>query len=91
MSLPAMNQVYFTFLAVLDRMRTPKASPPEALDARWFALDDYPNTAMWVTAVGFDIAEIFEQVRTGRFYFHQWTSEWVRSFGPLSPAKLCVM
>ena len=82
-SLPAISQVYCSFLTVLDRMQVPKASAPEALDARWFTEKDYPSAAMWVTAAGFDIAEIFEQARTGQFHFYHRTGESVRAFGPI--------
>ena len=83
-SLPAINQIYCCFLTVLDRMQTPRACLPEALDACWFTQDDYPSAAMWVMPTGFEIAEIFRQVRTGQFRFYQRTGELVRSFGPLT-------
>ncbi len=86
-SLPMINQVYISFVTVLDRMQTPRATAPEALDARWFTLENYPHDAMWDPAVKFDIAEIFEQVRTGQHVLYQWTGDVVRSFGPYSRAK----
>jgi ADP-ribose pyrophosphatase YjhB (NUDIX family) len=82
-SLPALNQVYCTFLTVLERMQAPKAFAPEALEARWFSEDDYPSAALWVTSAGFKVADIFYQVRSGQFNFYQRTGESVRSFGPL--------
>lgn len=83
-SLPTLNQVYCVFLAVLKGMQTPKAAPPEALEARWFTLEEYPHGAMWDPAARFDIARAFRQVRTGRFHFYHWTGESIRQFGPFS-------
>ena len=80
-SLPELNQVYLCFLAILDRIVTPTASPPESLDARWFTLEEFPYNSIWDPAAKIDVASIFEQVRTGRIEFHQRTGNVVRVFG----------
>jgi ADP-ribose pyrophosphatase YjhB (NUDIX family) len=84
LSIPSINQVYIGFIAILDRMRPPKASGPEALDARWFSLEEWPREAMWDPSAHFDIVQLFKQVRTGQFHFYQWTGEQIRCFGPLT-------
>jgi len=81
-SIPTINQVCLSFLAVLNCMYTPKPTAPEALDARWFTLDEFPHQAMWSPAAAFDIADLFRQVRTRRFHFYQTTGKLVRLFGP---------
>jgi ADP-ribose pyrophosphatase YjhB (NUDIX family) len=81
-SLPAFNQVYVCFLAVLDRILLPSATPPESLDARWFTLRQYPRDSMWEPAMRFDIEAVFEQVETGNYRFYQHTGHSIRAFGP---------
>ena len=83
-SLPRLNQVYCVFLALLNGVQTPRASAPEALEARWFTLEEYPHETMWDPAAAFDIARAFRQVETGRFYFYQRTGESMRRFGPFA-------
>jgi ADP-ribose pyrophosphatase YjhB (NUDIX family) len=84
LSIPAINQVCVGFVATLDRRHPPRPSFPEALDARWFTLEEWPTQAMWPPAVHFDIVRLFEQVRSGQFHFYQWTGEQLRSFGPIA-------
>jgi ADP-ribose pyrophosphatase YjhB (NUDIX family) len=77
-SLPAMNQVYVIFIAVLDRAVTLYPKLPEALDARWFAEHNYPIKEVWAPARGFDMGKVFERVRTGRVDFYQLSEDWMR-------------
>jgi ADP-ribose pyrophosphatase YjhB (NUDIX family) len=86
-SLPELNQVYLCFLAVLDRMITPTPAPPESLDARWFALEEFPHNSMWGPAAKLDVASIFEQVKTGRIEFRQRTGDLIRVFGSYDVRK----
>ena len=84
-SLPDMNQVYICFLAILDQVVTPVPSPPEALDARWFSLEEFPHGSMWGPAARLDITSMFEQVSTGRIELHQRTGDRIRVFGRYEP------
>ena len=77
-SLPKMNQVHIAFLAVLDAPIPLHPSLPEVQDARWFLEQDYPTEGMWGPANGFDIARLFDRVRTGRFEFYQQTEDALR-------------
>lgn len=86
-SLPELNQVYICFLAVLDRMITPAPAPPESVDARWFALDEFPHNSMWGPAAKIDVTSIFEQVKTGRIELHQRTGDVIRVFGSYDARK----
>jgi len=81
-SLPAMNQIYVCFLAVLDRMPLPQACAPESLDARWFTLEEYPRHSIWDPGMEFDAERIFKEVQTGQLHFHQCTGDSSRVFGP---------
>jgi 8-oxo-dGTP diphosphatase len=85
---PTLNQVYCGFLAVLDRMQTPRPSAPEAMDARWFTVDEYPEKDMWYPAARFDFKLFFQQMRSGHFHFYQWTGEQVCLFGPFTAVTL---
>jgi ADP-ribose pyrophosphatase YjhB (NUDIX family) len=80
-SLPELNQVYLCFLAILDRMVIPTPAPPESLDARWFALEEFPHTSMWGPAATIDVASLFKQAKTGRIEFRQRTGDVIRVFG----------
>jgi ADP-ribose pyrophosphatase YjhB (NUDIX family) len=86
-SLPELNQVYLCFIAVLDRMVTPTPAPPESLDARWFALEEFPHSSMWGPAAKIDVASVFEQAKTGRIEFHQRTGDVIRVFGSYDVRK----
>lgn len=81
-SIPTINQVCISLLAVLDRTRALTPRAPEALDARWFTLDEFPHEAMWRPAAAFDIAQLFLQVRARRFHFYHTTGQLVRVLGP---------
>ena len=80
-SLPELNQVYLCFLAILDRMVIPTPAPPESLDARWFALEEFPRTSMWGPGAKIDIASLFKQAKTGRIEFRQRTGDVTRVIG----------
>jgi ADP-ribose pyrophosphatase YjhB (NUDIX family) len=84
---PTINQVYYGFLGVLDRMQVLKSSAPEALDARWFTVDEYPENDMWYPAARFDYKQLFQQMRSGHFHFYQWTGPEVRLLGPFSAVE----
>jgi hypothetical protein len=80
-SLPEWNQVYLCFLAVLDRMVIPTTVPPESLDARWFALKEFPYSSIWGPGTNIDVASVFKQVKSSRIEFHQPTGSMIRVFG----------
>lgn len=86
-SLPRMNQLYVCFLGILDRLVMPRAALPEALDARWFSLEEYAQVQMWEPAAAFDIGGLFHQVQTGEFYFNQLSGEATRTYGPYSAGR----
>jgi ADP-ribose pyrophosphatase YjhB (NUDIX family) len=81
-SIPEMNQIYVTFLANLPRMVTPSPCEPEALDARWFTLEEYPRDLQWDPAIGVDVEEMFHHMSSGHFHFYQRTGSKLRVFGP---------
>ena len=88
-SLPAMNQVHIGFLAVVDAPLGLCPALPEVQDCRWFEEKEYPTEAMWEPAIGFDVARVFNRVRTGRFEFYQLTDGAMRVIGADSfPAYL---
>lgn len=66
-SLPEINQVYASFVALLDRPHPLRPSPPEAIDAQWFSERTFPISEIWDPARDFDVAHFFECVRTRRF------------------------
>jgi ADP-ribose pyrophosphatase len=74
-SLPALNQVYVTFLATLPQAIAPSPSSPEALDAQWFSQSDYSRADLWEPAVGFDIAPVYDSVRLQRFDFYHFIAD----------------
>jgi ADP-ribose pyrophosphatase YjhB (NUDIX family) len=75
LSLPAMNQVCLCFISVLERVVPLTPRPPEALEARWFLEHEYPKPEIWSPAANFDIARLYDRVRTGRFDFYQRTDD----------------
>ena len=79
-SLPALNQVHVTFLAVLDRLVRPTPKKPEALDAAWFSEAEFQTTDIWAPADGFDIGRVFARARTGRLDFYQQSDASLRVF-----------
>ena len=79
-SLPALNQVYVTYLAFLEEIVPAKPSLPETLDAKWFSMSEYPAAEMWppVAQTGFTIERFFDRVRSGRFDLYQQTDNSMR-------------
>jgi hypothetical protein len=77
-SLPALNQVYVTFLAPLKELIPPVPTLPEALDAQWFSEADYSTADLWEPAIGFDIGPLYDSVRFRRFDFYQRSENVVR-------------
>ena len=75
LSVPALNQVCLCFIAMLERIVPLTPCPPEALEARWFLEHEYPKSEIWGPAANFDIARLFDRVRTGRFDFYQRTDD----------------
>ena len=80
-SLPNMNQVHIGFLAVIDAPLMLHPALPEVLDGRWFSEEEYPTEGMWEPAIGFDVARVFDRVRTARFEFYQITDCTLRVIG----------
>ena len=72
-SLPAINQVYVSFLVRLEQRVAIRPSPPEVLEAGWFLEPDYPAGEMWEPDLGRDVGWLFEIARTGRLEFFQQT------------------
>jgi 8-oxo-dGTP diphosphatase len=70
-SLPAMNQVYVLFIAVLDHALPLDPQLPEALEARWFLEEEYPARDIWAPAQNFDVSRLFERARSGRLDIYQ--------------------
>jgi ADP-ribose pyrophosphatase YjhB (NUDIX family) len=75
LSVPALNQVCLCFIAMLERAVPLTPCPPEALEARWFLEHEYPKSEIWGPAANFDIARLYDRVRTGRFDFYQRTDD----------------
>lgn len=77
-SVSSINQVYLMFLTRLDRMVPLDAQAPEALDARWFPEAAFPLSDVWEPITRFNMAELFERVRAGRFEYYQRTDDFHR-------------
>jgi ADP-ribose pyrophosphatase YjhB (NUDIX family) len=77
-SVSTINQVYLMFIAYLDAMVLPAPRPPEALDARWFPETAFPMRDIWEPISHFNMAELFERVRVGRFEYYQRTDDFHR-------------
>jgi ADP-ribose pyrophosphatase YjhB (NUDIX family) len=75
LSLPTMNQVCLCFIAMLERVLPLTPRPPEVLEARWFLEHEYPKAEIWDPAANFDVARLYDRVRTGRFDFYQRTDD----------------
>jgi 8-oxo-dGTP diphosphatase len=80
-SIPAINQVYVSYVARLDAMQTPQPCAPEALAARWFAEEAFPMSDIWAPSQGFDIRALFARLKSGRFEFYQRTEDYLRVIG----------
>jgi hypothetical protein len=76
-----MNQVHIGFLAVIDPLLMLHPALPEVQDSRWFPDEEHPTEGMWEPAIGFDVARVFNRVRTGRFEFYQLTDGALRVIG----------
>jgi ADP-ribose pyrophosphatase YjhB (NUDIX family) len=77
-SVSSINQVYLAFIARLDVMAEPTPCAPEALDARWFPQHAFPLSDIWEPMLHFNMTEMFERVRAGRFEFYQRTDDFDR-------------
>jgi ADP-ribose pyrophosphatase YjhB (NUDIX family) len=77
-SVSSINQVYLMFIAYLDVRVEPVPAPPEALDARWFPESAFPLEDIWEPISHFNMAELFERVRAGRFEYYQRTDDFHR-------------
>jgi ADP-ribose pyrophosphatase YjhB (NUDIX family) len=77
-SVSSINQVYLMFIAYLDVTVQPAPRPPEALDARWFPESAFPLPEIWEPISHFNMAELFERVRAGRFEYYQRTDDFHR-------------
>lgn len=77
-SLTGLNQVYVSFITVLDHPVRLDPKLPEALDARWFSESEYPKDEIWTPSRGFDVSRIFERVRTGQIDFYQQSDDSLR-------------
>ena len=77
-SVSSINQVYIMYIARLGTMLPLSPAAPEALDARWFPESAFPLNEVWEPFTRYNMAELFERVRTGRFEYHQRTDEWHR-------------
>src|SRR5258708_1160839 len=77
-SVPAINQVYITYLCRLESMQTPRPQAPEALDARWFPEHAFPMPDIWQPSYEFDMRAVFARLRVGRFEFYQRTEHYLR-------------
>lgn len=72
-SLPAINQVYVSYLLRLERRVAIRASPAEVLEAGWFLEPVYPAGEIWDPELGREIGWLFEMAHTGRLEFFQQT------------------
>jgi ADP-ribose pyrophosphatase YjhB (NUDIX family) len=77
-SVSSINQVYIMYITKLEKMLPLSPALPEALDARWFSEKDFPLPEAWEPFARFDMTELFERVRAGRFEYYQRTDEWHR-------------
>jgi ADP-ribose pyrophosphatase YjhB (NUDIX family) len=77
-SVSSINQIYLMFIAYLDVMALPAPHSPEALDACWFPESAFPMPDIWEPISHFNMAELFERVRVGRFEFYQRTDDFHR-------------
>lgn len=72
-SLPAINQVYVSFLLRLERRVRIRASLPEVLEAEWFSESLYPAGEIWDPELGRDVGWLFRMAQTGRLELLQQT------------------
>ena len=73
-----MNQIYFMFIVRLEAVIPPVPRSPEALDAKWLPEHVFPLADIWEPMRHFDMSEMFERVRAGRFEFYQRTDDFNR-------------
>ena len=74
-SLSRLNQVHVLFLALLADPVEARASPPEALDAAWFSLQDFPFGEVWEPLKAVDVSLVYQYAKDGRFFFFQRSNE----------------
>jgi ADP-ribose pyrophosphatase YjhB (NUDIX family) len=77
-SVSSINQIHLMFIAQLDIRAELQPMPPEAVDARWFPESAFPLADVWEPVARFDMSELFDRVRAGRFEFYQRTDEFHR-------------
>lgn len=80
-SLPAMNQVHYGFIARLSQQVPALASPPESLEVGWFSESECRGIDNWAPAASIDIGIQFEFFRARAFSFIQQTDEFLRVIG----------
>jgi 8-oxo-dGTP diphosphatase len=71
LSLSRLNQVHILFLALLPEPLAVRAMPPEALDAGWFSLQDFPFEDVWDPLKSVDVSLVYRYVKDGQFFFFQ--------------------
>jgi ADP-ribose pyrophosphatase YjhB (NUDIX family) len=77
-SVSSINQIYLMFIAYADAITPPLPRAPEALDARWFPQSAFPMPDIWDPISHFDMTELFDRVRLGRFEYYQRTDDFHR-------------
>lgn len=71
LSLSRLNQVHILYLALLAEPLEVRASLPEALDAAWFSLQDFPFDDVWEPLKSVDVSLVYQYIKDGRFFFFQ--------------------
>jgi hypothetical protein len=77
-SVASINQIHLMFIAQLDTRAQLQPKAPEAVDARWFPETAFPLAEVWEPIARFEMSELFDRVRAGRFEFYQRTDEFHR-------------
>ena len=77
-SLPAINQVHFVFVAKLARKMRLRSASPEVLEAGWYLRHEIPMQELWAPAYEFDVDLIFARGNGERFDYYQRTEESTR-------------
>jgi ADP-ribose pyrophosphatase YjhB (NUDIX family) len=77
-SLPALNQVHYGFVARLPARIQIAAAPPESLEAGWYSEQQVRALDNWDPAASIDIATQFDFFRSSGFRFIQQTEEFLR-------------
>jgi ADP-ribose pyrophosphatase YjhB (NUDIX family) len=58
-SLTFLNQVHFCFMIALDH-------EPEVLEAKWFAMEEFPHEEVWAPFQALDVKLLYRPVLTGK-------------------------